>query len=884
MTRVWLRVLLITCGAIAVSVIAIAVFAAAALYTGPFEAWRRAQAEALLGEALDLETKVSGSVEVGFGLTPNVVISDISSVRTGTEPNLKSVSAKKVDFKASLLSLIGGDVVLTSLFVDGLRIDIELPEGRSDRRIGDPGALIHDFVRLPFSANLSLQNFELNYKDQETGWTADYVFDRLGVHRQAGAVLVAGVGRIHGHPLELMGKIKPAGDGTDQHSFSFSAKQSGLTVEFAGDYQTVGPEDTIDAAVKAHSGSLSDFLDVYNVRHDFDGKGDLTFALSGPLGTAGISALDLSLKFDAGDTFQLTGSISDAVKRTGIDLHMESSLVPPSPTPGAQKPIYDLNITGFSGRIAGSMDGLLVRDLRIVTSSLKAQLHEIGPISAERVWKDPQGRIGLYDVLILAGPTERPTVRVGGTVKDVLQFQGVDLKGEIDFQTSDALGLEAEDKAALLGRLQGNVAISDADGSIGIETLKAQVTDTDLLSMSIEFVLDDLREKDELKFKTSLDIPSFKKFSAALGDDVEELGVVSFEGTVAGSDEHIKAEGVSVVGMTTLTGTLVGSNADGVPLLSGSVSTPLLHLEDVMKIMSVRSVYIENTDDEDEGDRDVLDLSKIKDTIEVDMQIDVEKIHGGGKDASNITGRVRYKDGVIGLDNVSMHYLGGRASTSGKINTHGDVNSFSLVGDIDDLSIGTVLKRLQLAFPISGALGLNFALTGKGDTVDSISKSLSGHLAASLHHGKIGSSLLDLAGLNFPTWLFARHSKNGEADLVCAIAPFSFVNGRGTTRSFVLETRDVQVRGYGFVDFGKNTIDMRFGPRPLRPQLIDIVKPFSIKGSLSKPHLHMEGATVAKVAAEVITFPLNLIGTLLEPLESGTHHVPCRRIGHTAQR
>jgi hypothetical protein len=98
-----------------------------------------------------------------------------------------------------------------------------------------------------------------------------------------------------------------------------------------------------------------------------------------------------------------------------------------------------------------------------------------------------------------------------------------------------------------------------------------------------------------------------------------------------------------------------------------------------------------------------------------------------------------------------------------------------------------------------------------------------------------------------------------------------------------LETRDVQVRGYGFVDFGKNTIDMRFRPRPLRPQLIDIVKPFSIKGSLSKPHLHMEGATVAKVAAEVIAFPLNLIGTLLEPLEAGTHHVPCRRNGHTAQ-
>ncbi len=884
MTRVWVRVRWVALGILAIGIVAIVGVSAAALYTEPFEPWRRAQAEALLSDALDLNTKVSGTVDVGFGLTPRIVISEVSSERTGAVSDLKSASAKRVDFNVSLLSLFSGDAVLTSLFVDGLSVDVDLPEGRTDRRPGDPGAFIHDFVRMPFSANLTLQNFALNYQDRETGWNAKYVFDRFGVHRQAGAVLVEGVGNIHDRPLELMGEIEQADKSGTQHAFTFSAKQSGLTVEFSGVYQRVDSQDTIDAAVKAHSASLSDLLDVYNVEHSFDGKGDLTFNLSGPLGAAQISALDLRLALGAGDTFQLTGSIDDAVKRTGIDLHMKNSLVPPPPTPGAPKPLYDLNITGFSGQIAGSIDALLVRDLRIVTSSLKAKLHEIGPISAERVRKDPQGRVGLYDVLVLAGPSDRPTVRIRGNVKDILQFQGVDLQGEIDFQTADALGLEAEDKAALLGRLQGKVAVSDADGSIGIESLKAQATETDLLSMSVEFVFDDLRARDELAFKTSLNIPSFKKFSAALGDDVEELGAVTFDGTISGSDEHLKANGVTVVGKTTLTGTLVGSNADGRPLLTGSVATPLLHLEDVGKVVSVRSVYIANSGSEDEGDQDVLDLSKIENTLEVDMQIEVEEIDGGGRETSKISGRVTYKDGVVGLDNVTMRYLGGKASTSGKVNTRGDVNSFSLVGDVDDLRIGTVRKRLQLTVPVSGTLSMNFALTGKGDTADSISKSLGGHLAGSLRHGKIGTGLLDLAGLNFPTWLFSRHSKSGEADLVCAIAPFSFVNGRGTTQSLVLETGDVQVRGAGYIDFGKNAISMRFSPRPLRAQFIDIVKPFSITGSLSKPHLRMESAPVAKVAAEVITFPLNLVGTLLEPLESGTHHVPCRRVGREVGR
>lgn len=680
MTRVWVRVLLIAFGVLAVSVIAIAGISAAALYTEAFEPWRRAQVEALLNDALDLDTKFNGTVEIGFGLTPKVVISDVSSERTEAITDLKSVSARKLDFNVSLLSLISGGTVLTSLFVDGLRVDVDLQEGGTDRTPSDPGVLMQVLVRLPLSTNLSLQDFQLNYQDRETGWSAQYVFDRFGIHRQADAVLVEGVGHIHDRPLELKGKVELS-EGPNQHAFSFSAKQSGLIVEFAGVYQTVDPADTIEANLKAHSDSLTDLLDVYNVRHSFDGKGDLAFRLSGAMGAPRISALDLSLAFDTGDTFQLTGTIADAVKRTGIDFHMKSTLVPPPPAPGAQRPLYDLNITGFSGRIAGSLDALLVRGLRVVTSSLKAQLHEIGPISAERIQKDSKGRIGLDDVLVLAGPSERPTVRIRGSVKDVLHFEGVDLQGEIDFQTADALGLEAEDKADLLGRLQGNVAISDADGSIGIESLKAQVTETDLLSMSIEFVLDDLREKDELSFKTSLNIPSFKKFSAALGDDVEELGVVKFDGTISGSDEHLKASGVTLVGKTTLTGTLVGSNADGHPLLTVSVSTPLLHLDDAGKIVSIRSVYIANTDGDDEGDQDVFDLSKMENTIEVDMQIDVEKIDGGGRDASKISGRITYKDGVVGLDNLSMRYLGGKASTSGQIHTRGDVNSFSVAGD-----------------------------------------------------------------------------------------------------------------------------------------------------------------------------------------------------------
>ena len=96
--------------------------------------------------------------------------------------------------------------------------------------------------------------------------------------------------------------------------------------------------------------------------------------------------------------------------------------------------------------------------------------HKKNPITAERLYKTDDGRLGLYDVVVLAGDPKRPSVRVAGTVKDIIGFKGVSLNGQIDFLTADLFDLAAEENAEALGHLFGDVTISDADGSLGIES------------------------------------------------------------------------------------------------------------------------------------------------------------------------------------------------------------------------------------------------------------------------------------------------------------------------------------------------------------------------------------------------------------------------------
>lgn len=307
-----------------------------------------------------------------------------------------------------------------------------------------------------------------------------------------------------------------------------------------------------------------------------------------------------------------------------------------------------------------------MRDLHVVTSSVKAQLRDIGPITAERLYKDAQGRLGLYDFLVLACDPAKPCLRVTGTIKDVLEFQGVELKGNVDFLTADFLDLAAEDKAPLLGHIRGDIAVSDADGSLGIEEFNASVTDSALIKLSIDLVFDDLEHEDEIKFDTHLDIPQFKPFAAALGTDVDELGEVKFDGTVTGGAQKLNATGTTVVGETTIVGTVTGSFGQNGPLLTGDLATQLLHLSDVVKLQAINAVYDENVDN---TNVDVFDYSQVWKILFVDLQVKVANIAGGGDRASNINGRLTYQAGVLGLDPITMTFLGGTASASGKIDT-----------------------------------------------------------------------------------------------------------------------------------------------------------------------------------------------------------------------
>lgn len=412
---------------------------------------------------------------------------------------------------------------------------------------------------------------------------------------------------------------------------------------------------------------------------------------------------------------------------TGLDLALNGKIKQHDPPDSQVWPFLKIGIAGFSGKLKGSVDGVLVRDLTIDTTAIDTTLSSLGPITAERLYKDKEGRLGLYDLVILAGDTDHPGLRITGDVKDIIDFKGVHLKGVVDIPTTEFLDLAVKKEVAGLGHFAGDFEVSDADGSLGLEALSAKVTDSKLLALSVDLSYDDVKAGDDFDLATQLDIPSFEALAEALDSKVADVGQVKFDGTVSGGKNRLDLAGTALAGDTTIKGVLSGVVTDGKPSLSGSLSSPLLHLSDMKKLHAVGTTYLQKIDDKD---LDVVDYSDMWNDLPVDVEIDVAKIAGGGTDASNIKGQVTYLSGVVGLDPLALTYLGGRATASGKIDTIKKPTSFALKGNVDSLAIGTILKEMKVNFPVRGTLFVDYDLTGAGDSVAEIPHTLGGSVSS----------------------------------------------------------------------------------------------------------------------------------------------------------
>lgn len=500
-------------------------------------------------------------------------------------------------------------------------------------------------------------------------------------------------------------------------------------------------------------------------------------------------------------------------------------------------------------------------------------LPELGPVRLRARFIGRDGVVVVPRLDLLVGQKGRISLRAKGTLADPLSLKGLRLTGEFDADVARILKVKAPEDETGLGVVHGTFEISDADGSLGIELLKAELTRTDALSVSANGRFDDLNNLDEIEFQVSFSVPSPRSLARVFGLEVAEVRQVTFEGRVAGDDEKWRAEGDVYVGQTRLSARLSGSLAGGRPSIKGRIFSPLIRTADFGFALSAAPPDDEKTTREGRNNApssrqylfadDPINLARLRD-LDLDLEVLVEEVDGVRFNIDKIEGRIELSSGLLKIDRMRFDLIGGSVRMKARVDTRASMPALMLHVSAQDLDLGDFIAKTQLDIPIDGDLDLVVNLTASGDSPRALAATLDGEFGLSMSRGRIRSSRVELAALDIMSWMFSGSAVGDSTKIDCYLVQLDFKNGRGDFRTLVLDTPNVRTLGSGYIDLRNEWIEIKIDPKAKKERFVKFTTRASIEGPLSNPSIKTSGLGAAgRLVGEIALAPSYILGSLL---------------------
>jgi uncharacterized protein involved in outer membrane biogenesis len=506
-------------------------------------------------------------------------------------------------------------------------------------------------------------------------------------------------------------------------------------------------------------------------------------------------------------------------------------------------------------------------DLRSQTSKLEDSMPELGPVRARAALRERGGLLALTGIDVSAGPPDEPAAHITGEIGDLLALKQVKLTGNFEMEIASLLGPDAAIKKSALGKVRGELDLSDADGSLGIESLHAEVVDTKLLALSIQGKFDDITQRDDLRFETSLKVPSLPALGRELGFEVSRLGAFSFTGHVSGSDEKLLAEGKARLGQTDFSGTLSGSLVGERPVLYGKLYSPVFHFADFGLVPETDAETVDQeaeTTEQGLFSDDPIPFEILK-GFDLDLDVLLDQLEGVELDIDKAEAQLNLKDGVLKIVPLRFVFVGGRVAAQLVADAQAKDPEMSLRLEADDVDLGDLLAQVRVDGPLDGELDMVLDLKAAGASPRALASSLEGDWDMAISRGHVRTSLLDLAAIDLVHWMISDSARKGYSDLNCLIVRFDFRHGVAESKKLILlDTTNVLALGEGSIDLRDEIIDIKFKPHAKNRRLIETTIPFAIEGPLASPSVKVSSTrATARMVEDVLLTPVRLLGDLL---------------------
>ncbi|WP_127091499.1 AsmA-like C-terminal region-containing protein [Aquabacter cavernae] len=788
---------------------------------------------------------VAGEVEVA--LWPRLIITanEVSSTTDGTSP----AHAAQLRILLARWERLPFASTLFALSVSNARFQFALTS-RSDAA---PGSILSSPVAF-FSVlpRLRLDTVTFDISAPQDGWQftldVDHVLSRL----RDGVEYMEARAQLNGRPLAFKFQFdrepRPPAPGDLPYGAVLSVTSDGLEGQMTTRSARAAFDDDLTMAVQLSSGSIADLLSVAGLARTVDGTAKLTGALHADARHLSLRNLALDTRFTEGSTTRITGSIADLSDWSGVDISAVADMAPVTPAQEATAR-HDIAITRLAGHFRDGPEGLMLTDASVDTNAFAQSLQEIGPISVAAIRRDEAGRLSLNDIRVKSNPGPNPLFQLHGDIRDVLDWSGITLDGRFDLPVADVLSVPAAAKD-MLGRLSGTTALSDARGSLEIESLAAEVK-SDALTATVRIDPAPATSKEAGPIALKIDVPRLGPLLTALGTPTEFDGPFSYDGTFTHGGGTATAKGALVVGATDLKGQLAATRQetrqearqdarpDARIHVKGELTSTRIAADQILALFEgiadearAPDVHIAGT-----SLKQGAQPHDLVERTDLDVTLSADRVQGIGRAATALSARLRMDNGRFRADPVSLSMGAGRIKAA--ISPAGD-GRFAAKGTGEGWPLSDVIGP-GAPFSVSGSASFSFDVTGGMSQADPL-RTLDGTLTGRLHGARLGTGMLDLAGLGVLGGIFNPAVLSGETRVRCATIPLRFDKGVAQTApAIVLETENVEAEARGTVNFARGTIDLSVIPRPLNSSVDGY--PFTISGSLSSPKVALNGTT-----------------------------------------
>ena len=342
------------------------------------------------------------------------------------------------------------------------------------------------------------------------------------------------------------------------------------------------------------------------------------------------------------------------------------------------------------------------------------ELPDFGQVRGRGRLSQKEGRVALSAIDLASGPpVERthqgglrrpaPTIRLTGAIGDLLAFRQVDVRSDFRLPTRSLLtNVDLEPKAEL-GRVHGDLHLSDADGTMGFDHLTAELRGTDLLRVKVDGLIGDFGRLDEVQLQTRLEVPSPPALAEVLDVDLATLAPLRFEGKLLGHRGGFEADGQAGLGRTEISGFLSGDLSGARPAFKGQLHSPRVYLAD-FGLTPLAPLAAQAAGDTQVApspsapgrlfDDRPLPLERLN-ALDLDLEVQIDAIEGVVLAIDQATARLTLIDGALELSPVRFGSAGGRAEMHAEIDAAAQMPAWRLRALADDAQLGEVWRELE---------------------------------------------------------------------------------------------------------------------------------------------------------------------------------------------